>query len=386
MSESERGSFRYTNPAVIHYGPGCVAARLDAELERLGVRRAFLVTTRSVAANPALAGALAARLGARLVGQYGEISAHAPAGEVAAAADAARRAQPDVLLSLGGGSPIDAAKTVAFALATGLDVTQPDAHVQARRLRLAGQPVLPHLAIPTTLSGAEFSGAAGYSAADTHEKVGPSNPALLPAAVFLDAALAVHTPRDLWLSTGIRAVDHAVEGILSRYNSAYSETLALEALRRLRAALPASAAAPDDLAARTECQLGTWFSMTLPVPSARGLSHVLGKRLGSVHGIPHGVTSCLLLPHVMRYLAPKTAARQARIAAALGADTRGLSEAAAAARAADAVADLIAALGQPHHLAAYGLSEDDLRAAVEPVAADSGYPLDDLLAILHAAA
>jgi maleylacetate reductase len=386
MDDGQAGSFRYTNPAVIHYGPGCVAARLDAELERLGARRAFLVTTRSVAANPALAAALAERLGERLVGQYAEISAHAPAREVAAAAEAARRAEPDVLVSLGGGSPVDAAKTVAFVLATGLDVTQADAHVQARRVSLAGKPVLPHLAIPTTLSGAEFSGAAGYSAEGTREKVGPSAPALLPAAVFLDAALAAQTPRDLWLSTGIRAVDHAVEGILSRYNSAYSETLALEALRRLRAALPASAAAPDDLAARTECQLGAWFSMTLPVPSARGLCHVLGKRLGSVHGIPHGVTSCLLLPHVMRYLAPKTAARQARIATALGVDNQGLDDREAAARAADAVAALIAALGQPAYLAAYGLSEADLRAAAEPVAADSGYPAEDLLGILHAAA
>jgi maleylacetate reductase len=385
MDEGERGSFRYTNPALIHYGAGCVAERLDAELDRLKARRAFLVTTRSVAANPALAGALAEQLGDRLVGRYAEISAHAPAGEVAAATEAARQAQPDVLVSLGGGSPIDAAKVVAFVLATGLDVIQPDAHLRARRLTLAPERVLPHLAIPTTLSAAEFSGAAGYSAEGTREKVGPSDPALLPAAVFLDATLAAHTPRDLWLSTGIRAVDHAVEGILSRYSSAFSETLALDALRRLRPTLLATAEAPDDLAARTQCQLGAWFSMMLPVPSARGLSHVLGKRLGSVHGIHHGVTSCLLLPHVMRYLAPKTAAKQARIAAALGVDTRALSDEQAAARAADAVADLIARLGQPQHLAPYGLSEAALREAVEPVAAE-GYPADDLLAILHAAA
>jgi alcohol dehydrogenase len=385
VGESERGSFRYTNPAVVHYGPGCVADRLDGELERLRARRVFLVTTRSVAANPDLAGALSARLGDRLVGQFAAITAHAPARDVAAAADAVRGAAPDLLLSLGGGSAIDAAKIVAFVLATDLDVTQPDAHVRARRLSLADRPVLPHVAIPTTLSAAEFSWAAGYSAVDTREKVGPSAPALLPAAVLLDASLTLATPRDLWLSTGIRAVDHAVEGILSRYNSAFTETLALEGLRRLQAGLTASAADPADVAARSECQLGAWFSILLPIPSARGLSHVLGKRLGSVHGIPHGVTSCLLLPHVMRYLAPRTAPQQARIAAALGVDTRDLTPADAAARAADAVEALIARLGQPQHLAAYGLSEEDLQAAVAPVA-EEGYPAEDLLAILHAAA
>jgi alcohol dehydrogenase class IV len=103
-----------------------------------------------------------------------------------------------------------------------------------------------------------------------------------------------------------------------------------------------------------------------------------------VHGIPHGGTSCLLLPHVMRYLAPRTAAKQACIAAALSVETAGLSDEQAAARAADAVVDLIDRLGQPQHLAAYGLSDNDLRAAVVPVAAE-GYPADDLLALLHAA-
>jgi alcohol dehydrogenase class IV len=385
MSEGERGSFRYTNPLAVYYGAGCVAAYLDSELERLGARRVFLVTTRSVAAHPALAPALRRQLGARLVGEYAAISAHAPAREVMAAAAAARAAAPDVLVSLGGGSPIDAAKLVALVLATELDLTQPDSHRRARQLSLAGRAVLPHLAISTTLSAAEFSAAAGYSLEGTREKVGPPPlPELLPAAVFLDAALAVHTPLALWLSTGIRAVDHAVEGILSRHSSAYSETLALEALRRLRTGLPACAAAPDDLAARTQCQLGAWFSMALPVPSARGLSHMLGKQLGSVHGIPHGVTSCLLLPHAMRFLAPRTAAKQARIAAALGVDTRGLSEAEAAARAADAVAALVAELGQPQHLAAYHLTEDDLRRAAAALAGDE-YSLDDLLGILRAA-
>jgi alcohol dehydrogenase len=324
------------------------------------------------------------RLGERLVGQYAGISAHAPASQVAAAAAAAREVEPDLLISFGGGSAIDATKIVAFILATGFDPMEPDAQARSRRIAVDTSGVLPHVAIPTTLSAAEFSGTAGYSAYGTREKGGPSTAALLPAAVFLDAALAVHTPLDLWLSTGIRAVDHAVEGILSRECSAFSETLALNALQRLRLGLPAVAENPRDVETRTQCQLGAWFAMILPVPSARCLCHVLGKRLGSVHGIPHGVTSCLLLPHVMRYLAPGTAAKQARIAAALGVDTRGLADERAAAAAADAVWELIARLGLPQHLTAYGLSEQDLRAAVEPVAAE-GYRAEELLAILDAA-
>jgi alcohol dehydrogenase class IV len=177
----------------------------------------------------------------------------------------------------------------------------------------------------------------------------------------------------LWLSTGIRAVDHAAETLVAGGAHPFSDVLAVDALRRLKASLLATHAEPTDLAARTQSQLGAWFSFTLPGPAAAGLSHTLGKRIGSRHGIPHGVSSCLLLPHVLHYLQPRTADAQASIAAALDAPT-----------AADGVAELIERLGLPRHLAAYGLSEADLLAAAQPVASET-FPLDDLLGIYRAA-
>jgi alcohol dehydrogenase len=146
----------------------------------------------------------------------------------------------------------------------------------------------------------------------------------------------------------------------------------------------ATRADPADLAARTESQLGAWFSFALPGPAAAGLSHTLGKRIGARHGIPHGVSSCLLLPHVMRYLAPRTAPAQARIAEALGTDVREIPVDQAARYAADAVAELIDRLDLPHHLSAYGLSEADLEAAARPVAS-AALPFEDLVGIYRAA-
>jgi alcohol dehydrogenase class IV len=245
--------------------------------------------------------------------------------------------------------------------------------------------MLPHLAIPTTLSAAELSGLAGFTTEAEHEKVGLRGEALIPTAVVFDAELSLHTPLDLWLSTGIRAVDHAVETLLAAGSHPLPDTLALDALARLRSSLLATHADPSDLSARTESQLGGWFSFTLPGPAAGGLSHTLGKRIGSRHGIPHGVSSCLVLPHVMRYLAERNPLPLARAAAALGVDTAEMSLEHAARRAADAVAELIQALGLPQHVAAFGLSESDLEAAARPVASDA-YPLDDLVAIYRAAA
>ncbi len=380
----DQGTFRYDNPSIIHWGAGCVAQRLEGDLQRLGSRRVFVVTTRSVAANPALIEPIERLLGERLVGRYGAIGQHAPVRGVAEAAAHAGEARPDLLLSVGGGSPIDAAKAVAFSLASGLDLNDPNAPEKASAISLAWKSVLPHIAIPTTLSTAEMSWRAGFSSEVGRVKTGVGAPELLPATIFFDAELAAHTPLPLWLSTGIRAVDHAVEAILSDGNHPFQDAMSLEALRRLPAALLAAQADPQDREARTAGQLGAWFSMTLPFASANGLSHTLGKRLGSRHGIPHGVTSCLMLPPVMRYLATTTAPQQARIARALGIDTPGPSDLQLAALAADAISNLIAQLGQPQRISDFNVPESDQHEAVRPLVTDR-YSEQDLIGILRAA-
>jgi alcohol dehydrogenase class IV len=381
---AESGTFVYANPRTIHWGAGTLEAHLERELAGRGATRAFVITTRSVANNPALGGRLRQLVGDRLVGEFPSIGQHAPVSSVSDAVDAAKGAHPDVLISFGGGSPIDATKSVAFALATGLDLRDPHAAEIARGLHPEPDAMLPHLAIPTTLSAAELSGLAGFTTETDLEKVGLRGEALIPTAVIFDAELSLHTPLDLWLSTGIRAVDHAVETLLAAGSHPFPDTLALDALRRLRTSLLATHADPSDVAARTESQLGAWFSFTLPGPAAGGLSHTLGKRIGSRHAIPHGVSSCLLLPHVMRYLASRNPEPLARAAAALGVDTAEMPSELAAQKAADAVADLVHALGLPEHLANYHLSQADLEAAARPVASDA-YPFEDLVAIYRAA-
>jgi maleylacetate reductase len=371
------GTFQYLNPGTIHWGEGCLSG-LDGELSRAGVKRVFLVTTGSVARNERLLAAVESAANGRIVGKSSEIGQHAPVRQVAAAAQRVRETSADALLSLGGGSPIDTAKAIAWSLASGVDLGEPGALAKARSVRLSGKTVLPHFALPTTLSVAELSGSAGFSADGTKEKVGVAAPELVPRAVFYDAALAVHTPLDLWLSTGIRAVDHAVETLLASGEHPLPDAAALEALRLLSKGLRAAKAEPGNRAARTNCQVGAWLSYLLPGPAAKGLSHTLGKRIGSRHGIPHGVTSCLILPHVMRFFASIQPEPLRRIAEALGAVP------ATPATAADAVQALIAELGLPQHIAAFGLTREDLSEAVKPVAGPETSE-KDLLAIMHAA-
>ncbi|HEX4383139.1 MAG TPA: iron-containing alcohol dehydrogenase [Myxococcales bacterium] len=359
-------SFRYSNPSAIHWGEGCIREGL---LEALGgAKRVLLVTTKSAVANARLSPFVESLLGDRLIGRA-VIGQHAPAADVMAAVSQARDA--DLLVSLGGGSPIDAAKAVAFSHATGLDLREPDAPQKSRAMKLPK--VLPHIALPTTLSVAELGPSAGYSAEGTREKVGVNAPQLLPAAVFYDASLAVLTPLPLWLSTGVRAVDHAVETLIADGEHPLPDTAAVDALRRLKQALPAAKDRPDDAEARTAGQLGAWFSYLLPSKAATGLSHRLGKQLGSKYGIPHGVTSCLLLPHVLRVLAPRHPEAAKRIAEALDAPD-----------AASGVAALIERLGVPRHLSQWKLTDEQLRQAALPLVS-AEHPEAELVGMLRAA-
>ncbi len=344
------GLFTYSNPRVIHWGPGSVSV-LGEELARLDAHSLALVTTRSLVAEERLLSVVHSALGDARLAVTVVIGQHAPMAEVDAAMRKVDEAQVDGVVSFGGGSPIDAAKMLAVRLA--------DRSGRAAR-------GLPHVAVPTTLSAAELAAGAGYTDS-AGNKAGMRDARLLPDAVIYDAELTLATPMTLWLSTGIRALDHAVEGFLADGLHPFSDVMALEAIRRLFDSLPRAKATPADVSVRTDNQLAAWFSFTLPAQSAGGLSHVMGKQIGARYGIPHGVTSCLLLPHVIRYFQKRIPDRVALLAAATGPDPAGQ------------VHSLIESLGLPQHIAAYSIGEPELSKAAGELAGK--YPAEDLLGI-----
>ena len=297
-------------------------AQLEPELARLKADRVALVTTKSLL--PAVE-VLPIKPIATVV-----IAQHAPMSQIDSGVEESAGASG--IVSFGGGSAIDAAKIISVRLANG------------------DGPTVPHIALPTTLSVAELAAGAGYTN-EVGDKAGMRDPRLLVDTVIYDAELTLSTPMQLWLSTGIRALDHAVEGFLAPGEHPFNDVMALEAIRRLFDSLPRAKAAPEDLEVRTENQLAAWFSFTLPGASAGGLSHMMGKQIGARHGIPHGVTSCLLLPHVMRYLAKRESNRMGLLSRAMGGSP------------ADLVQELIASLALPQHIAAFGIGEPEIHRA-----------------------
>ncbi|HVH78220.1 MAG TPA: iron-containing alcohol dehydrogenase, partial [Stellaceae bacterium] len=218
------------------------------------------------------------------------------------------------------------------------------AHIEAPKLRT--------ITIPTTLSAGEYTASAGCTDTARNVKESFGHPMMMAKAVVLDPAATVHTPEWLFLSTGIRAVDHAVEDICLPQCQPMSEGASIQALKLLAHGLRGAKNDPKDLDARLECQLGAWMSMIgsqtgIPKGASHGIGHVLG---GTAH-VPHGYTSCVMLPHVLRFNHVVNADRQALVGEALGDKD---------VPAADLVARLIADLGLPSRLRDVGVKEDQL--------------------------
>jgi alcohol dehydrogenase class IV len=165
-----------------------------------------------------------------------------------------------------------------------------------------------------------------------------------------------HTPEWLWLSTGVRAVDHAVEALCSIEANAYCDGLALHALRLFAEWLPHSRKHPEDLDARLACQQASWLAASTIGRVPYGASHGIGHALGAAADVPHGHTSCVMLPHVMRFNEEATAGKQTLISEALGKS---------GSRAADAVAELIVKLEQPATLREAGVKREQLARIAE---------------------
>jgi maleylacetate reductase len=326
----------------VHFGAGSLE---KIEEEARSSDRAFVVTGRSLYEKTDLIRRVEALLGEKHAGTYSGMGQHTPRSSVERATEAARGS--DLLLSVGGGSVIDGTKAIA---------------------RKLGYPT--HVAVPTTLSGAEWAHRVGVTDEASGRKGGFVDPPAVPPVVILDPETTLFTPEKLWLSTGIRALDHAVEGLLFGGEHPITDVTGVEGARRLIHYLPRSREEPEDVEVRMELQIAAWLAYFGPFNTPMGLSHGLGRRIGASYGVPHGYTSCITLApslEVAKNRAPED--RWRRLEEALDGDPAGR------------VATLVQDLGLPHRLRDVGVPEEDL----EGIAREFGEHKEDALAILSRA-
>jgi maleylacetate reductase len=297
------------------------ATAVVEQVDRLGASRAFLMVSGTLNRETDEIEKIRSSLGARCAATFDAMPPHTPREAVMAATEQARAAGADLIVTVGGGSITDGAKAVQICLANDVRSIDDIDRVRTNKgvVPPMAAPSVRQISIPTTIAGGEFSALAGVTNQQTKVKEMLRHDLVMPRAVILDPAVTLHTPEWLWLSTGIRAVDHCVEGLCSREAHPYADAQAIKGLSMLTQALPRVKADPNDLDARMDCQIGTWLSMG-PLSSGvpMGASHGIGYVLGAVFGVPHGYTSCVMLPSVMRWNKSDNAERQALVSAAMG--------------------------------------------------------------------
>jgi maleylacetate reductase len=279
------------------------------------------------------------------------VEEHSPKSVVEAAGQAVREHQADSVVSFGGGSAIDLGKAVAFVAAYGaeaLDADVPPTPDSEGGSRLA------HLAVPTTYSGAEATGR--FYVGERREKRRLTASGIRPDVVVADPSLTLTLPWKPSAGTGMTALAHCLEGLCSRSRTERSDSLAARAAGSLFRLLPVVSTRPMSIRDRADMQAAAYVGGVVSELAGGGLHQALCTGLGGRAGVAHGLSSAILLPHVMRLDPPMSTEGLERFAHALGLGDQG--------EAADALETLVGELGLPRRLREVGVFEEDL----EPVA------------------
>jgi maleylacetate reductase len=355
----------------IHFGPGAVERVADV-VKETGARRLMVVTTTGRRESDA-GERLVAKLGRAVVAVFDGTQSHVPTTVVEAAVALARAEQIDGLVSFGGGSCADLGKAVCWFVER--EAGTPGASYVDR-------PIVAHVSIPTTYSGAELTPFFGMTDVATKRKSGGGGPTIAPLAAIYDPVLTLDTPGRISAETGMNALAHGIECAYSPARSAEAEAVALACVRAIAGSLPAVVDDPYDIDARSRMLCGAMLGGRCLQNAAMGVHHGLAQLVGGRTGIPHGLANALILAHALRFTAPAVPDEACAIGEALGDPDDPAS----------AVDRLRERLGLPESLAECGVTLDDLDAVARMSAGNHSVAAnprpvseDDARAILAAA-
>jgi alcohol dehydrogenase class IV len=318
-------AFTYiSHPARVVFGHGTLD-QLGAEMDRLGMRRAFIAGTPSQAA--AIDG-VAAAMGDRVAHIWPRPAMHAPVEVTAEALKVLEQSGADGLIAIGGGSAIGMTK--ALALRTGMD----------------------QIVVPTTYSGSEMTNVLGQT--EEGVKTTSVSPEFLPETVIYDVDLTMELPVGLSGLSGMNAIAHAVESLYAANRNPITCLMGEEAIRAMACALPAVAADPSNREARSDALYGAWACSLVLGMSAMGLHHKLAHVCGGTFNLSHAHTHTILLPHSLAYNAPAVQPAMERMARAIGRED-----------VPQALRDIADSFGAPQGLKDIGMPEEGIDRAVE---------------------
>jgi maleylacetate reductase len=336
----------------IRFGAGSLreAPRLLGELR---AERVLLVTTRRGSQSAAYR-ELAQSLGSRLVSVFDGALPHVPQTVARHAFEQARAERVDAVVSLGGGACADLGKAVCWFAEQerGGGPGEPAAVAST----CFDRPAIPHVAVPTTYSGAELTAFFGMLDEATHRKSGAGGPTIAPAGVVYDPEITLDLPARVSAETGMNALAHCIEAAWSPVRTPEAEAIAYSGAARIYHVLPRVVEQPSDLEARTALLAGAALAGRCLQNASMGVHHGLAQMVGGRTGIAHGLANALVLAHAIRFnrdVVPEVVARLAMLFGRRDGD------------AAAAVDELRARIGLPARLGDCGVSAEDVEAVAQ---------------------
>jgi alcohol dehydrogenase class IV len=349
-------------PGRIVSGRGAVA-RLGEVVAEVGGKRALVICGSTVARTEML-GKVKAGLGDRFAAVFAEVQSHTPVEMVERCLGVFRDSAADTLVTVGGGSAIDAGKALQIRLATdGGDLKRyaitysPGGAMEKRALP---KPTVPHVAVPTTAgSASDVMPTAASRDPQSRVKLLFWDDDLTPSATVLDPEMAVHAPAALTAATGMTAMARAIETLYSAYRHPISTGLGLHAARLLYQSLPRAVAEPFDLDARAATQMACAMSGMAAINAMVSVVHAIGHIVGGRYGLQHGISHSILLAPAMRHLLPTIGGEQSLLLEALG-GTRSASPDRDGAECAERIATFVGQLPVPKRLRDVGVEDSEL--------------------------
>ncbi len=338
-------------------------ASLWEELEILNTRRAMVICGSNILQNSNVIARVQEALREKYIGLFSEVQPHAPVEIVARGAEVAKELEPDVLISVGGGSTHDTAKGITTLLAEGKDLRE--CMVKFEPPDKLFEPSLPHpkvpiVAVSTTFGGSEFGTGAGFSDRNLKRKlIKAKDEKTVPKVIVIDGLALATTPVPILLGTGIGQLRGCIGRLCcSEQHNPIADALCLHGIKLLKELLPYCTAGDIGVLLQTK------IAAILPqlYPGRAGLNSAVAHQIGALYNVDHGIANGITLPHTMRFNLDASAERQTLIAQALGIDTSGLSDIEAGLAAADAIVALLRKLGLPTRLRDVGVPKEGLEA------------------------
>lgn len=380
---------RFVLNEVSYFGPGARKV-LPQEIKRRGLHKAFVATDKDLIKFGVADKVLEVLREADIPYEvFSEIKPNPTVSNVKAGVKAFAESGADFILAIGGGSSIDTAKAI------GIITNNPEFSdvVSLEGVADTHHKSVPVIALPTT-AGTAAEVTINYVITDeeNEKKMVCVDPNDIPAMAIVDAELMYTLPRSLTASTGMDALTHAIEGLITKGAWEMSDMFEIKAIEMINRYLETAVKEPTNEEARNGMAVAQYIAGMAFSNVGLGAVHGMAHPLGAIFDIPHGVANAVLLPTVMEYNMPAAVGKYVDIAKAMGVYTAEMTDAEAAQAAVDAVRRLSVNVGIPQHLAELGIKESDLPRLAKAAMADVCTPgnprevsYDDILALYQKA-